>query len=173
MPVTPANLAGYIQADVNTYSAQQAIDGATSAFEAAAGIKLSPTSATYEAFALGQCKVWLPDYPVTAVASVTVAGVAVTDYSRVGQILYRSGGFGDSYTDPPVALVVTYTHGLADVTPDIKAAILDTAASAYLNPGTTIREQIDDYSSTVTTAGFQLSRSARALAELYRRPAVA
>lgn len=173
MPVTATELAGYLQRDLDQYSAEQALAGAVAAFEAAAGIKLSPTTATYETVADGRCRIWLPDYPVTAVSAVTVAGAAVTDYARIGQVLYRSDGFGDRYTNPPAALVVTYTHGLADVPADVKTAILDTAAAAYTNPDQMRTENVGSTGGTYTGVGFSLSLSARALAALYRRAAVA
>lgn len=52
---------------------------------------------------------WLPQRPVTAVASVTVDGDVVTDWVRRGSRLRRTGPWATACEESEV--VVTYTHG--------------------------------------------------------------
>lgn len=77
----------------------------------------------------------LSDYPVTAVASVTLSGVALAsgDYSAeslTGRLFYRPGG--SSYAPWPEGrrnIVVTYTAGYATVPADL--ALAATMQAAY------------------------------------------
>lgn len=85
--------------------------------------------------------VWLPQHPVTAVASVTVDGVVLVadrDYTwTVSGMLWRGGrGVWAS----PVAVV--YTHGYPTVPDDLRAVCVDMAARAMANPtgSTSIRQ---------------------------------
>src|SRR4051794_39887696 len=107
---TPTRLAGYLQQDLDTYSAQLAVDAASDTFELEADTKFSSTAATYTTEGYGQDAIVLPRQPVIAVQSVTVDGVTVTDYARRGPALYRILRWGGT-TYYAADVVIAYTYG--------------------------------------------------------------
>jgi hypothetical protein len=143
---TPVRLAGYLQKDLDTYSATLALDDASDAFELEADTKFSSTAATYTTEGYGQDVIALPRLPVIAVQSVTVDGVAVTDYARRGANLYRILRWGGtSYYAADV--VVAYTYGYTAVPGAVELAVLQLAAELYEHPSAGVSmEQIDDFS---------------------------
>lgn len=171
---TASELASYLQQDLDTSTATLVLSIASAELEAAADTKFSSTSATYTVEGTGQQSIPLPRYPVIAVQSVTVDGVAVTDYTRIGSNLYRIAGYGG--TSPYAAtVVVTYTYGYTTVPDDVKGAVLEMAAQAYDNPTRLAREQIDDYvaQSPSGAGGVGLTPYAATVAGRYRIGAVA
>jgi hypothetical protein len=142
---TPARLAGYLQQDLDTYSATLALDAASDTFELEADTKFSSTSTTYTLEGYGQDVIGLPRQPVIAVQSVTVDGVAVTDYARRGPNLYRILRWGGaSYYAADV--VVTYTYGYTTAPASVELAVLQLAGDLYQHPLAGVSmEQIDDY----------------------------
>lgn len=144
---TAVELATYLQQDLDTASANLALTTATAVFVGEAGATFAAVAGTYSTAALGERHVFLPG-PVTAVSAVRVNGVAVTDYTRIGDVLYRAARFGTTSSFPPDVVEVDYTAGYATVPDDVKLAVLQLAGELYENPhGATSRtEQIDDYS---------------------------
>ncbi|MGH3784325.1 MAG: hypothetical protein ACRDRO_27815 [Pseudonocardiaceae bacterium] len=129
----------------------------------AAGVPISQTTSTVDIE--GTVHQWLrpPGVPVTAVASASIDGVAVTDYVlRSGQ-LWRALGWSDWLTPSLVELV--YTHGLSTVPADIvdlncrmamTALVVWRAAadgSGLVTTGVERQETLGDYSVTYGSTG--------------------
>jgi hypothetical protein len=168
---TATELAGYLQQDLDTYTANQVLTLASNAFSQAAATWFEATSATY--VTLGSRYVWirLPFRPVTAVAAVRINGATVTGWTVIKNVVYRAAGFGLSYVIPPDEVEIDLTHGYTAPTDDVKAAVLETAATAYVIPVSAVAgEQIDDYivRYTANEGGIRLTPSAAALAAQYR-----
>ncbi len=142
---TPTELAGYLQKDLDTFSATQALTLAAADFEAAADTSFQSTAVTHQEAGTGGCHLVLPFSPVIAVSAARIAGVAVTDYTRIGQIMYRTNGWGGPWF-PPSLVEVDLTHGYTTDRLDAKLAILEIAAGLYEHPDVGIAsESIDDY----------------------------
>ena len=171
---TATRLAGYLQQDLDTYSAQLALDAASDEFEAEADTKFSSTSATYTTEGYGQDVIYLPRQPVIAVQSVTVDGVAVTDYVKRGPALYRILRWG-GVTPYAADVVVVYTYGYTSVPPNVELAVLQIAAELYEHPVQAVQsEQIDDYAVRYGGTPVQpLGSDWRSIAARYRVGAVA
>lgn len=176
MYATPTELAGFLQKDLDTYSATQVLTLASGLFSQAADTWWSPQSVTYTRAGTRLTALTLPFLPVTAVSAVRINGVAVTDFTLIDGTLYRAAGFGLSWIVPPDLLEIDLTHGYAAATDDVKSAVLETAAQAYDIPvGAVVAESIDDYAVKYATTGggLQLTASARDLALSYRGALVA
>lgn len=89
---------------------------ASAAVREAAGHPIAATTSTVTLVAQDWCELDLPAGPVTTVASVTVASVPVTGWTKIGDTLYMPTGWTQCL---PVEVVVTYTHGLPVVPADI------------------------------------------------------
>jgi hypothetical protein len=173
---TPTRLAGYLQKDLHSYSAQLAIDTAIDTFELEADTKFSSTAATYTAEGYGQDVIVLPKQPVIAVQSVTVDGLAVTDYARRGSSLYRILRWGGtSYYAADVVIAYTYGYTAVGTGSAAELAVLQIAADLYEHPVSNVSmEQIDDYLVRYDGNPVQaLSVNWRAVAARYRIGAVA
>lgn len=144
MYATPVELAGYLQQDVDTYTATQVLTLASERFCKAADTRFESTSATYECVGGAGRKLSLPFRPLIAVQTVQINGLTVTDWTLIRGVLYRSAGFGGS-TFPPPKVTVALTHGFTSAGDDVKLAVLEYASTAYVNPDGSISEQIDDY----------------------------
>lgn len=145
---TPAELASFLQVpEVDTLSAQMALDAATSRIDAVTrGWRFLPVAATTVSLAGGQRSLRL-QRPVTAVASVASTSLGVVtahavnvDYELVGSELRWLGCYGW-----PDNLTVTYSRGMAAVPGDVKDACLQVTALRYGNPSGLESETIDDY----------------------------
>lgn len=117
---------------------------------------------------------WLPQRPVTAVASVELDGIAVTDWVRRGSRLIRSSPWAAACDE--VELEVVYTHGYAanDERLDLaKDYCLAFAAQGMSNPNGYQSEKIDDYARAFGNGGGDAGWAAveKALCRQYgRRP---
>lgn len=173
--VTASELAGYLQEDVDTYTANQALTLASGMFSQAAGTWFASISVTYVTVGGRFRSVRLPFRPVTAVTAVRINGSAVTDFTVIKNVVYRQAGFGTSCLIPPDELEIDLTHGYASPTDDVKAAVMETAATAYAIPiAAVLGESIDDYQVRYSSAGgVQLSPAAQCLAEQYRGSLIA
>ena len=168
---TATELAGYLQQDVDTYTATQALTLASGQFSQLAMTWFAATNYTYVTTGTPCTEIRLPFRPVTAVSAVRINGVAVTGFTLVKNTVYRAAGFGTSWVVPPDEVQIDLTHGYTSVPDDVKAAVIETAAAAYAVPvSAVVREAIDDYSVQYSAAGggVQLTPSARDLALMYR-----
>lgn len=175
MYATAAELASYLQKDLDTATATLAITVASGMFSTRAATMFAATAVTYETVATGGVQLRLPFRPVTAVSAVRIVvgavSTTVTDFSRIRSVLYRVAGFGAWGAFPPDTAEVDLTHGYAVCPDDVKGAVLESAGVAYEHPDAAlVAEAIDDYSvrTSATLSGFQLSQGARDLADLYR-----
>lgn len=179
MYATAAQLAGFLKQDVDIFTAEQALTIASDLFAARANTRFEPHTATYAVASVdgtANYRIYLPHIPVTAVSAVRINGTAVTDYTLVGNALYRLIGFGFQWAFPPDLIEVDYTYGETVVPDQVKGAVLETAGAIYSSPDiTTASEAIDDYSfkSNPNSGGFQLSPAARDLADWYRGALIA
>lgn len=124
----------------------------------AAGSPVLEHDATVVFHALDSYTPWLdiPVRPVTAVATVTLDGVAVTDYKVVDGRLWRSVGWCGR---EPVEVEVALTCGLPTVPADIVQLVcdlailgMDTATAGAIDPRV-VAEKIDDYAVTFSKDG--------------------
>lgn len=106
----------------------------------------------------------LPQRPVHSVLLVVIDGLAVTDWERVGAVLYRSGGWGRRHreyvdnlygrlwmwqqTSTPARVVVTYEHGYDQTPADLKAVCVAKAARLWANPTGANSLRIGDYAAS-------------------------
>jgi len=173
---TPTDLASFLKQDVDTSTATLALATASQMFSTRANTMFNATTVTYQTQGLGYRQLNLPFRPVTAVAQVRVVNqfsgtLVITDYSRIKTVLYRLIGFGVPGMFPPDMVEVDLTYGYTAPGDDVKGAVLETAATAYVNPvAATVSEQIDDYvvKSSPNIGGMMLTPSAAILADLYR-----
>lgn len=174
---TDAELASFLKQDVDTSTATLALQVCSQLFSTRANTMFNDTTVTYQTQALGQTQLYLPFRPVTAVSAVRIVSAVanttttITDYARIKTVLYRLMGFGFPGVFPPDMVEVDLTHGYSTVPDDVKGAVLESAAAAYINPDiTTKSESIDDYSisSAPNAGGVSLSPAAEKLADLYR-----
>lgn len=173
---TASELASIVQGDVDTATATLVLQSASAMFSRAADTWWTATTVTYQVRGNGWLHLELPFRPVTAVSQVRVNTVVVTGWTLVKNVLYSTTGFGTWGAFPPALVEVDLTHGYTTVPDDVKAAVLETAAQAYVLPvGAVTSESIDDYAVRYATTGggLQLTTSARALAESYRGSLVA
>ena len=153
--VTVAELASYLQADVDTATATLAVDAAEGLVRGYCRQTLTSATSTSVVLPIDVTDfgylVRLPERPVTAVTSVSVSGTSYTvdeDYAwdgmsshlRLATIVYPSATFSDS----PVA-TVTYTHGYATVPDDLVAVVLSIGARIYDNPRGMRQESVEGY----------------------------
>lgn len=167
---TPADLAAYLQQDLDASTANLVLDVASAEFEEAADTKFASTDATLVVEGCGQTVIAIPYHPVIAIVQVRIDGtvVAPSDYALVGQNLYRMTGWGGR-TWYPEKVEIDLAYGYTDVPDDAKGAVLEMAAAGYGNPSLTIREQIDDYAvQYATSTGVGLTAHAAKVAHRYR-----
>jgi hypothetical protein len=147
MYATPTELAGFLQKDLDTYSATQALTLASADFSTAACTWFASQTATYTRAAEGCYSIYLPAHPVTAVTQVRLNGVVVTSaWTLIGDVVYSSSAFGASNGFPPDKLEIDYTFGYTTVPDDVKGAVLKMAGRQYQQPTPGVSmEQIDDY----------------------------
>lgn len=141
---TPTELAGFLQKDLDTYSATQALDIASQDIRTACGWSISQETVTGQEFdGTGNQSIWIKTLNLTAVSSVVSDGTALasTDYR-----FYRYGWLRRVYSWWPCfpkIVTVTYTHGYATVPDDVKGACLVLAAAKYEAPGGRLRSYTD------------------------------
>lgn len=137
----------------NVSLAETMLAVASSAVRGAAGSPISreTSTITYDGWR-SERYLNLFGLPVTAVATVTVDGAAVTDWRLVvGARLWRACGWG--VDDGPAPVAITQTHGLAAVPENIvdlvcsyTAAGMAAAADGFEAHAGKVAERIDDYS---------------------------
>lgn len=177
---TPSDLASLLQQDLDTATATLLLEAATAVVQAVTGQRLVQVSNEIVVLDLDEHDsspyLDLPQRPVTAVTTVLVGGVAVTDYSTQlrRNRLWRAYGWRSSltyYATQPSLVTVTYSHGYAPTDQRLqlaRGAALSLAASVYANPGGVTREQIDDYAVAYEAASARMEASP-SLAGLLRK----
>jgi len=173
---TASELASFLQQDVDTATATLNLQIASAVFSTRADTMFLPTTTTYRTEGLGYRQLKLPFRPIISIQQVRIINqvsgtLIITDYYQIKTVLYRLIGFGVAGMFPPDAVEVDLTHGFAAVPDDVKGAVLETAATAYVSPDmSTTGETIDDYSVHFSSAagGNMLSPAAATLADLYR-----
>jgi hypothetical protein len=148
---TAAELASLLQQDVDTSSAEQALDMATAEVQNLVGQLIEQDTVVAHLWVTDPCEqlLTMPQRPVTAVTAVTIDGTAVTDYTVLPHALWREDGWIDGAQESagqPIRVTVAHTYGFATIPDDIKRACLHLAAQMYVNPeGSGGGERIDDY----------------------------
>jgi hypothetical protein len=137
---------------------------ASSAVREAAGCAISQATSTVTLLGERDTELRLPAPPVQTVSSVSIDGLAVTDYRLAGDTLYRACGWRTECLGPSV-VTVTYQHGLPVVPEDIVGMVCVLVAGALrasresddgtsLAPDPTVGGfSIDDYSETGPNTG--------------------
>lgn len=126
---------------------------ASSVVRAAAGSPILETTSTVTLTGWGGRMLHLPGIPVTEVDTVVLDGDTITDWKLVNaSALFRTCEWG--YSDDPLDVVVTMTHGLPAVPAHVVQLVCDLAiAGAIAAPEgahdpRVVAERIDDYSVT-------------------------
>lgn len=159
---TPEQLAGFLQvASVDTYSANQACDGATAAIRRYTRRHFTAATWTDERLPVTRDRdcgwvIELPQRPVDAVTAVEVNGTAVT--YEVDLLLGRvaiTGFLPAAAVGVSDQAVVSYTSLDAGDLADVRLIALAIAGRAYDNPRGLRSETsaLDDHSETFTRAG--------------------
>jgi hypothetical protein len=175
MYATATELATFLKQDVDTSTAELAIQLASQMFSTRANTMFADTLTTYQTQGGPYRELYLPFAPVSAVSEVRIINsssgtTVVTDYTRIKSVLYRLVGFG-LCVFPPDLVEVDLTYGYTVCPDDVKGAVLESAGGAYMSPDVTTKsESLDDYSVSYAQnlGGVSLTPSAQALADLYR-----
>jgi len=132
---TPTELAGFMQQDLDTYTATQALDIASQAIRDHCGWNISQETVTGKVLdSHGDRSIWLPTLLLTAVASVVENGDTLTvvddyDWTEYGRLIRAS-----RWPNQARSVTVTYTHGYATVPDSVKGVCLAAAGRRYQNP---------------------------------------
>lgn len=145
---TATQLATHVGATVDTARAQQALNIASAVVRSETGQTFEAGTSTVALPTPHGQWLTLPQRPVTAVTTITIDGLAVTDFTRYGNRLFRFAGWTASSITAPV-VTVTYSHGGA-VPDDVLGVVLAIAADVVENQRglTSETETIDDYTYT-------------------------
>lgn len=155
---TPEQLASALQQDLDASTANLWINAGTAVVQNAAGQRIIQVVGDTMTL-IGTTESWLhlPEWPVTAVTSVTLDGTVLTlgaadsggtTYRVHGSRLWRGDGW-QTYCGEPSTVVVVNTHGYASGSQGLefgRSCVLGLAKLAYSNPSGAAREAIDDYS---------------------------
>lgn len=134
-------------------------------------------------------ELWLPQFPVTAIASIAIDGNEVDDtgwrFSRDGMVTrYPGAGIAAPPLDgpdwvgrshwggPDVLVAVTYTHGYAQIPTSVKGICLDLVKRAIRAPdaGAVIQETVASYSVSYSReAASTLTKGERRRLRAYKR----
>lgn len=166
---TASELASYLKQDLDTSTATLALQVASAEFSRLADTWWTAQAVTYQVEGRWSWVLDLPYRPVIDVDEVRINGAVITDWTRINERLYRTGGFG-SRAFPPDSVEVDLTYGYTVVPDDVKGAVLEIAGLAYQNPDRLVSEAIDDYTVRfgVDAGGLQVSAGAALLARTYR-----
>jgi hypothetical protein len=193
---TPEDLASLLERDdIDAYKAGVLVEMATAIVQDAAGGQRILQVVNDPGTLIGNTDSWLdlPQIPVTAVASVSLDGTALTlgtDYKVFGNRLWRRFGWQSNWgqwDDPyptrrllydfwppnePSGVSFVYTHGFAPGDQKLqlaRSAVLGICQGAYSNPTGLKSESIDDYSVSFGALSAQLEASPYLKAALRKR----
>lgn len=105
---------------------------ATDAVRDAAGCSITARTSTITLVADDRCELDLPFGPVSGIASIVVAGVTVTGWTKLGDTVLMPTGWTECL---PVEVTVTYTHGYPVVPQDIVDLVCSMTAQAFKETG--------------------------------------
>jgi hypothetical protein len=169
---SPADLASLVEQDVDTATATLIVEVCTAVVQTAAdGQRIIQVVGDVDSV-IGGREQWLrlPQFPVTAVSSVTLDGTALTagvpgsgsaTYRLVGNRLWRGCGW-QTYCGEPSTVGFTYTHGYATGRQELqlgRGAVLSIGRVLLTNPSGAASEKIDDYAVTYAAAESALDGS--------------
>lgn len=125
------------------------IDAVSAAIRDAAGCAITRQTSTVSFTAEASRRIELPGRPVVSVDTVLLDGVPVTDWTLVGNSLWRQDGWGTP-GDIPSTLTVTFTYGWETLPADVVdlACSLVTGAQHDRAGGShrgVAYERVDDY----------------------------
>lgn len=157
--VTPAELASFLQKDLDTATATLLIELATGKVQGAAGQRLVAATSTV----VIDVGMWhydeylaLPQLPVRSVTSVTLDGVAITDWRLSSQQLWRLYGWNTNPNAPTQVTATGVAHGYLAGAQALELArgyVFALCAMPYETGGGGVKsEQIDDYRVTYAEA---------------------
>lgn len=186
MLATPADLASLLGLELVDLDAPRAtllLECATAVIQAKVGQRIIEVVGDAVVLDLdgtdrGQYLV-LPERPATAVASVAVGALPVSDYLLSRNRLWRASGWRSTlvaYPAQPSTVAVTYTHGYPAGHQRLqlgRSAALSMARGSYDNTAGATSEKIDDYAVTFEAMSVQLEASPfllDALRRQYGRP---
>jgi hypothetical protein len=114
-------------------------------------------------------ELWLPERPVTAVASIQIGTDPVLpvdryDWGRRGRVLLKAG----SWLGPQTTVAVDYSHGYQVIPDDIKDVCLEAVARAIGNPEGRAQESIGNYSTVYGVPGLELTEDNKRELRRYR-----
>lgn len=178
---TPSDLATYLQRDLSaaeTATAELLLDMATAAIQDYTGQTIS--AVVGDTITLDPPTGWrlfLPQLPVTAVTSITVAGTLLSTvtpdyywYDDTGIVQFS----GRWWSSTPQSVVVVYSHGYATIPDAVRGVCLEMAAAMLDGAGTgdasgISSESIGNYSVSYDTAVRTLPDIAAGRLDRYRQ----
>jgi hypothetical protein len=183
---SPEDLASLLERDdMDLYKATMLVECATAVVQEAAGGQriVQVVDDTAELLGTTASRLQLPQWPVTAVTSVLLDGVAVSEGTASGtwrrpgtSWLWRDTGWATTAGEPSTVIVV-YSHGLADDHQDrqfARNAVLGLLRGVFGNAEGATRVEIDDYAAAYDALTARMEASPhlqRALARKYGRSA--
>lgn len=166
---TPEQLASALQQDLDLATATLWLNAGTAVVQAAAGRQRIVEVVDDEIVLIGGTEswLWLPQRPVSAVASVTLDGELLSEgtgsgqWQRFGSRLWRDEGWtADPYRPSRVGAV--YTHGYPAGNQGLelgRSAVLGLAKSVYPNPTGATQIKIDDYAEVYAAMAARMEAS--------------
>ena len=148
-------------------------------FESYTDRTFASTSQTYTFSGRGGPTIVLPDYPVSAVSSVTIDGSPLAARASVGAagwvlvppntLALDGGNAGPRFTRGIANVSVAYTAGYSTIPADLAHACLEACASWYKR-----RSRVDEASKSIqgeviSFSTDELPKAARSVLDLYRR----
>lgn len=182
---TPEDLASLLERDdMDAYKAGVLVECATAVVQEAAGARIVEVlNESVELLGTVASALFLPEQPVTAVASVTLDSVAVAQGSTSGtwrrpgtSWLWRDLGWATTPGEPS-SVVVVYSHGYPAGHQRLQLArnaVLGLLRGVFGNTEGATQVKIDDYAAAydALTARMEASPALRgALIRMYGRPA--
>lgn len=173
--VTPEDFAGYLQRDLDRFSAEQAIAGASGLVRDYLGWAVSRTVETFTLDSYGSSILGLPTLKVNDVLSVTLDGEPVTDYTwGAGGMLYRCKPTWPAMSWPTGArrVVAEVDHGYDEVPDAVRIVTCAIAARHFVNPEALRSKTVGETSRVflVESIGREMTQLELALINRYKLP---
>ena len=175
---TPEELAGFMQRDLDRYSAEQALASASARVRALTEQTfdlITDDEITIEAHDCGD--IYLPQRPVVSVTSVTGRDYLTVEettltagehYVLIGSRLRLLYSLSSVW---PQILTVVYTHGYATIPDDVKDATMEVAAGRYGNPRNAKSEGVGPFTISFDRSQVEPGSALDTVIRRYRTPA--